>query len=1027
VRPREEPVATDTVYSDTPAVDSGVTAAQLFVGTKSHTADVYAIKSDKQFVNTLLDNITQRGAPTMLISDSAQVEISERVKQVLRPLHIDAWQSEPHQQHQNPAERHYQNIKRVCNTILDRSGAPPSTWLLCLMYVCFLLNNTWCEAISAVPLRMSTGSTNDISPLLAFHFWEPVYYKLDDSDFPSDSREKRGHFVGISESVGHAMTFKILTDDTQKVIHRSNVRSALNPDEKNLRLDPLSSSDIVAPVIKSRHDSADDGEILSPMPVIDPSELIGRTFLKDQEDGQRHRARILKVIDDAEICERVEHHERELYRQPGHVKFLCSFNDDEYEEILTYNELMDHIEKDEAAFQDEVGNSFWNFKKILGHEGPFRKGHHKHRGSRYNVTILWENGEITIEPLTVFGVDCPVECAVYAREHGLLEEDGWRRFKSIANREKKMLRMVNQARMTAARNAPRYKFGYRIPRDYKEALYLDKKNGNTKWQDATELEMSQLAEYDTFKDMGHKDTSKAPEGYKKIRTHLVYDCKHDGRHKARMVADGHLTDIPLESVYSGVVSLRGLRIVTFLAELNDLDLWATDIGNAYLEARSLEKNYIVAGPEFGELEGHYLVIYKALYGLRTSGLRWHERFADCLRAEGFAPSKAEPDIWMRLNGDVYEYIAVYVDDLAIAAKDPKAITDILMEKYKFKLKGTGPIDYHLGQAFSRNEDGELEISARRYVDKMIDTYNQMFGEKPRCSKTPLEQNDHPEMDDSPFLGPLETQQYQSLIGAMQWAISIGRIDIATAVMSLSSFRAMPRRGHLERAKKIYGYLRKMKEARIRILTQEPDFSDYQDPEYDWASSVYGDVKELIPEDIPKAMGNYVTLSHYFDANLYHDMVTGRSVTGILHFLNQTPVDWYSKKQATVETATFGSEFVAARTTIDQIVDLRLTLRYLGVPIRDKSYVFGDNKTVIDSSSTPHAKLNKRHNALSFHRVREAVASKFVSIFHLRGEHNPADILSKHWAYAAVWRNLLNPLLFARGDTWDLLKDGPDEE
>ena len=179
-------------------------------------------------------------------------------------------------------------------------------------------------------------------------------------------------------------------------------------------------------------------------------------------------------------------------------------------------------------------------------------------------------------------------------------------------------------------------------------------------------------------------------------------------------------------------------------------------------------------------------------------------------------------------------------------------------------------------------------------------------------------------------------------------------------------------------------------------------------------------------DIPEPKGTYVTLSHYFDVNLYYDMVTGRSVTAILHFLNQTPMDWYLKKQATVETATFGSEFIAARTTIDQIVDLRTTLRYLGVPIREKSYVFGDNKTVIDASSTPHAKLHKRHNALSFHHVREAVASKYVTIFHLPGEYNPADILSKHWAYALVWRTM-NALLFARGDTWDLLDDECEEE
>jgi hypothetical protein len=86
--------------------------------------------------------------------------------------------------------------------------------------------------------------------------------------------------------------------------------------------------------------------------------------------------------------------------------------------------------------------------------------------------------------------------------------------------------------------------------------------------------MSHLAEHDTFRDLGHKDTVPPPTGYnKKIHTHLVYDCKHDGRHKAWMVADGHLTDIPLESIYFGVISLRGLRIITFLAKLNGLDLW----------------------------------------------------------------------------------------------------------------------------------------------------------------------------------------------------------------------------------------------------------------------------------------------------------------------------------------------------------------------------------------------------------------------------------------------------------------------
>jgi hypothetical protein len=161
---------------------------------------------------------------------------------------------------------------------------------------------------------------------------------------------------------------------------------------------------------------------------------------------------------------------------------------------------------------------------------------------------------------------------------------------------------------------------------------------------------------------------------------------------------------------------------------------------------------------------------------------------------------------MRLNGDLYEYVAMYVDNLCLGMLDPKSFTVTLQKKYNFKLKGTSPIDFHLWQSFSWNEDGEMEITAKHYVDKMIDTYVQLFGEKPRKALSPLEQNDHPEMDDSPFLGQDETQQFQSLIGAMQWAVSIRRLDIATAVMSLSSFCAMPMRGHLERAKRIYGYL-----------------------------------------------------------------------------------------------------------------------------------------------------------------------------------------------------------------------------
>ena len=117
-----------------------------------------------------------------------------------------------------------------------------------------------------------------------------------------------------------------------------------------------------------------------------------------------------------------------------------------------------------------------------------------------------------------------------------------------------------------------------------------------------------------------------------------------------------------------MVSLRGIRILTFLAELNGSNVWATDIGNAYLESYTQEKVFIIAGPEFGDREGHCLIITKALYGLKSRGLRWSQRFADVLRAEGFFPSRAEKDIWMREKNGLYEYVAVYVDDLLIVSQ-----------------------------------------------------------------------------------------------------------------------------------------------------------------------------------------------------------------------------------------------------------------------------------------------------------------------------------------------------------------------
>jgi hypothetical protein len=381
---------------------------------------------------------------------------------------------------------------------------------------------------------------------------------------------------------------------------------------------------------------------------------------------------------------------------------------------------------------------------------------------------------------------------------------------------------------------------------------------------------------------------------------------------------------------------------------------------------------------------------------------------------------------MRENEGLYEYIAVYVDDLLIAARNPEEIINKLKEQHKFKLKGVGPLTYHLGCDYFRDDVGTLCYGPKKYISKLIDQYEGMYGTKPREYTSPLEKGDHPEVDTTEELDQDGIKRYQTMIGCLQWAVSLGRFDIQTATMTMSRFRVAPRKGHLERLKRIYGYLKKFASAAIRIRTDQPELSSLPDQNFEWCHTVYGNVEELIPRDAPKPLGKSVTTVTYTDANLYHDLLTGRSVTGILHFCNQTLIDWYSKRQATVETATFGSEFTAARISVDQIIDFRTTLRYLGVPINNKSFMFGDNQAVVTNSSIPHSSLNKRHNALSYHRVREMIAAGILGYYWIDGKSNPADIVSKHWGYQQVW-TLLKPILFYSGDTLDLIDDNEKTE
>ena len=156
------------------------------------------------------------------------------------------------------------------------------------------------------------------------------------------------------------------------------------------------------------------------------------------------------------------------------------------------------------------------------------------------------------------------------------------------------------------------------------------------------------------------------------------------------------------------------------------------------------------------------------------------------------------------------------------------------------------------------------------------------------------------------------------------------------------------------------------------------------------------------------------VSSFCDANLMHDAVTGRSASGILKFLNQTPVDWFSKRQDQVKTATYGSEFMVARQATEQLIDLWYTLHLFGVRLDGPAWLFGDNKSVVTSSTIPHLSLSKRWNALSYHKVREAVAGAWLRFEHIPGTENLADILTKPLPWYKL-KIFVEPLLMWKGD------------
>jgi hypothetical protein len=195
-------------------------------------------------------------------------------------------------------------------------------------------------------------------------------------------------------------------------------------------------------------------------------------------------------------------------------------------------------------------------------------------------------------------------------------------------------------------------------------------------------------------------------------------------------------------------------------------------------------------------------------------------------------------------------------------------------------------------------------------------------------------------------------------------VELGCIDIATEVSMLSSYLACPRKGHLENALHVMGYLQLKHNSRLIFDPTYPDIDQTAFSSFEWAE-FKGNMEEAIPPDMPPPLGKDVDLRMMVDSDHAGEKRTRRSRTGFIIFCNLAPIIWLSKQQATIETSVCGAEFVAMKHGIKTLRGLRYMIRMMSIPLSGPTYVYGDNKSQVTNSSRPESTLKKKCDSICY--------------------------------------------------------------
>ena len=1030
---------TDTMFAPGALSIRGNTCAQVFTNGQGYDL-FYPMKLESEAADALNEVIRTVGVPKELVSDNAKAQIEGRFAAVATEYRIKQRQTEPYSGWQNRAEAAVREIKRGIKRATIRARSPKRLWDFCGEWVSAIRRLTALDIPSLqgrVPAEIIEGNTPDISEYAQFDWYQLVWYVDPAVQFPNDAR-KLGRWIGVAHDVGSPMTFWVLPQ-TCRVLARSTVTS-LTEDELS---DPVVKARIVdldLSIKAKMGDSLKDDEIdedlvdliphvpddiFLPDPEIDPAEseaampeadeytpegydeyLTAEVLLpnmgtmskakvtgrkRDADGNPLGRRNANPILDTREYEVEFPDGATDVFTANLIAENLYSQVDDEGNSYSIMSEIIDHKSDRSAVSKDD---GFETTKNGLKRRRRTTKG--------WKLLVSWKDGSSNWIPLKDLKESNPVEVAEYALVNKILEEPAfawWARH--VLKKRDRIIKKVKSRYWDRT-----HKYGVLLPKSVEEALRIDRETGTTFWQDAISKELMTVDCAFEF-----PEDNKAPVGFQQINCHMIFDVKMTLQRKARFVAGGHQTEPTKDMTFASVVSRDSVRMAFLLAALNDLEVLSADISGAYLNANAGEKVFFIAGKEFGEgRKGRVVVITRALYGLRSSGKAWRNHMSATLRDHGYASCKADPDVWMKPktkpDGFKYwSYILVYTDDILAVDHDPKSVMEYLASRYTLKPGSVQEPELYLGSQVSKfyiegAEDPEKPrwaMSSEKYVKQAVADVELELSHVDQCLPTrvttPLSQGYRPELDQSREVDGKRGQYYQSLIGVLRWICELGRVDILVAVSMLSRYVVSPREGHLQQVFHLFAYLKHHKRSKMVFDDTEPVFDENAFAVCDW-TEFYPDAEEAIPHNVPEIRGHGIVTSVFVDADHAGCKATRRSHTGVFVFVNKAPILWYSKRQNTVETSTFGSEFCAMKVAIDMVEGIRYKLRMMGVPLNGPTSIFCDNQSVVKNSTAPESVLKKRHNAIAYHRAREAQAAGFIRVAWENGATNIADLLTK---------------------------------